>query len=489
MPGVPRDIETICLKCLQKEPGKRYETAQALGDDLRRFLDGRPILARRTGGAERAWRWCRRNRLVAGMISTAAATIVILAIGATMAALTFRAQDRRTREALWESLMEQASAKRFSRQAGQRFGSLGALDRANRIAHELELPADQFDRIRDQVIASSALPDARADRPIDRSAWRNVPVLLRFRLENAMRLRLVLGDLILVRRVAATTMTLPRLEARGDREIFVFACSPDGRYLTTTHSPGHALTVWDIDQNTVVLDEPGPVAGTAARFSPDSRRVALAHTDGEVLIYDLETKRSRQIRSGLSDVQDLTFRADGIQIAVTGRVANHPEMSVGRQVANQPTCHILDVESGRVVRPMVLRKPRSVAWSPDGATLAAGGEDRKIDLWDVESENLRFRLEGSASVGLRAAFHPAGTLVASNGWENLLRLWDATLGHPVLTLNGESSIEPAFSSSGQIVVRSDDRLTTYQVDPALEYRMFIHASKTMASMHRPAIRP
>ncbi len=137
---------------------------------------------------------------------------------------------------------------------------------------------------------------------------------------------------------------------------------------------------------------------------------------------------------------------------------------------------------------MPLRKPRSVAWSPDGATLAAGGEDRKIDVWDLESATLRFRLEGSASVGLHAAFHPAGTLLASNGWENVLRLWDATLGRPVIALNGETSIEPTFSSSGQIAIRSQNRLITYQVDPAPEYRMLIHASKTMASFHRPSIR-
>ncbi|MDG1895337.1 MAG: serine/threonine-protein kinase [Fuerstiella sp.] len=74
--SVTVDIETICLKCLQKETGRRYGTALELGDDIRRYLDGIPILARPVGRTERAWRWCRRKPLIAGLTATVAVAIL-----------------------------------------------------------------------------------------------------------------------------------------------------------------------------------------------------------------------------------------------------------------------------------------------------------------------------------------------------------------------------------------------------------------------------
>src|SRR5205085_10959514 len=94
---VPRDLDTICLKCLSKEPDRRYASAAALAEDLRRFGEGRPIRARPVGWAERSWRWGRRNPTGAALLATALA-LVGLAIGSGMWAAQQRG-DRRVETA------------------------------------------------------------------------------------------------------------------------------------------------------------------------------------------------------------------------------------------------------------------------------------------------------------------------------------------------------------------------------------------------------
>jgi WD40 repeat protein/Flp pilus assembly protein TadD len=128
----------------------------------------------------------------------------------------------------------------------------------------------------------------------------------------------------------------------------------------------------------------------------------------------------------------------------------------------------------------------SIAWSSDGTTLAIPARDQKIDLWETATGTPRATVEGLKTGGVTAAFHPSDALFASNGWSAQLRLWDPVLGRPLLNMTSQWG--PEFSADGRMVVALDDQLRLYQVDPALEYRTFAHASSEAITYARASIR-
>jgi WD40 repeat protein len=517
---IPRDLETIVLKALAKDPRDRFATADELGAELRRFVEGRPIRSRPVSVAERFWRWCKRDPWLAGASIAAALLTIVLAVGSTVAALVYRSQvrwigaqntrihgaledlrqaDSAVRKNLFDALAAQARATRFSRRPGQRFDSLEALRKAagsgndagrdegharakidGQPTHPITtvatrdivrrpLAPEELAQLRDETIACLALPDLKptgrvVEKPPGVLIFAFDPTMTRYALR-------FLGGTISVRRLE-DDWELARFPSRGDRDIAVFEFSPDGRYLASGDTPGLSLKVWDLKRAALAVDDPGPVWHQVA-WSPDGRRLLVIRR-GTLLEYDLAT--GRLVRTWPGPAGHLAFRPDGAQLAV-----------IGTDPSRQ-SCRIHEAGSGRLIRTFSLEATAVwVAWSPDGRTLAIARPDHRIDLWDAETALRRASLEGLTSGGPIADFHPAGTLLASNGWESRLRLWDPVLGRPLLTLTDESQVA-RFGRDGRIVVGRGDQFIVYRVEPAREYRTFSHATGEPMDYQRASIR-
>src|SRR5262249_51838520 len=146
-PRLPRDLETICLKCLEKESRRRYAGADALAADLQRFLAGKPVQARPVSQGEKLWRWCRRKPLVAALLASVTLLVLFVAVGAPLAAFLWREQRDEARrhehlaasaewgahQELRQSYLSRADLGRSSRQSGQRFQGLEVLRKASSI--------------------------------------------------------------------------------------------------------------------------------------------------------------------------------------------------------------------------------------------------------------------------------------------------------------------------------------------------------------------
>jgi serine/threonine-protein kinase len=134
---IPRDLETICLKAMAKEPARRYPTARDLADDLRRFLKGEPIQARPTSGWERFWRWCRRNPNVASLAAAVFLLLVSGVIGSTLAALRINSEKTLAEQARDLANEKAEEARRAQQEA----------DDSARAARDAQKQADENARV------------------------------------------------------------------------------------------------------------------------------------------------------------------------------------------------------------------------------------------------------------------------------------------------------------------------------------------------------
>jgi serine/threonine protein kinase/WD40 repeat protein/tetratricopeptide (TPR) repeat protein len=452
---IPRDLETICLKAMAKARDRRYQTARALAEDLRRFLAGEPIQARRVGSAERLWRWCRRNPVVATLSTTVLVLLLVLTIGALIKNAQFSAAlrdrsaalvnseeaNRKANAKLWESLRERARALRMSRHPGQRAESL----RSIREAMQLPLPPGRsLDELRTEAIAALALPDlervwegdvippenagADFDGNLERCAW--------LATDGTVTVRRVSDGAEIARWQEQTEGTWPESE-------FNVRFSHDGRFLGVRHATSGRITVHRLDNSDPILCYEGSKARDfrAMDFSPDNKRLAYILTDNRIALVDLASGQVRYLPSTGAVQADPQFSPDGDRLALSVRRANHWAVEV------------LDVATGHVQQTLPHPQQVSPYWHPDGRMLATGCQDQLIRLWDVSSGRILRTLKGHQSKAIGCAFNRTGDRLLSNDWNNVLRVWEPSSGRQLLSI-------PAAG----LWISPDDRIATSAVD-------------------------
>jgi WD40 repeat protein/serine/threonine protein kinase len=426
-PGLPRDLETVCLKCLQKEPTRRYGSAEALADDLRRFRHGIPVRARPVGPRERLWKWARRRPVTAGLL---VGLVLITLLG--FAGVTWQWQEARLeRAAAWKERGEAQAQRAGADKARQR--ARDALYYSRIAQSQLQWRVNDFtsaERTLDRCVPSAGQPDLRGWE------WHYLKGLFN-----------------------ADLLTLGH--ARGG-EGGAVAFSPDGQRLASVVGgarPGEGgraeVYVWGADDGQLLHAQAVPAGLHRLTFSPDGRRLVLAGTDGALLVWDSNTCQELLRRSHDGGVAAVAFSPDGKRLATAGWGGTVKLWGA----ADGTELHTLRGHAGKVY---------AVAFSPDGRLLATGGEDNTVKLWDAERGRERYTLSKHKSAVYGVAFSPDGKLLATAGSNGNLKIWEVESRQVIQSLTGNTGavLSIAFSPDGRYLAfcGSDSTVRAWDVE-------------------------
>ncbi len=457
-PAVPRDLETLCLKCLEKEPSRRYATAQALADELGRFLRGEPILARPMGPTGKIWRWCRRKPALATALGAVVLVTSLGFVGVVSQWRRAQAGELLARQNAYAADMSLAHRALQADEVGL------ALSLLNKHRPRLGVPA-----------SAGVAPKAASEQPD--------------RLKAELRTDLRGWEWRYLWQLCQPDMSFSL--RRDSAPVGAVAISQDGRLLAV-QTEGHKVTLWDLTTKRPMAELPELGWIMAMTLSPSGGVLAVSRSEETkpptVEFWDLHSRRLIRTLSPASPVLSLAFSPDGKLLATlndqattqvvewesnrtityltaapfrrggTGVVAFSPDgnrLAVG---ADYGWLQVVNLRSGavRTNETKTIDGVSALAFSPDSQLLAAGFAytSGTVHLWDSDSGEPRGQLTNATAYVHRLAFTPDGRRLAAASADGTIRIWDVAERTVVGRLRGHpaESLALAFQADGQTLV-------------------------------------